>query len=45
MTVPVAQGKPAIDLLTDGLRSHVSYGEHEIVEPLARLGFSPGQVS
>ncbi len=34
----------AIDLLTDALRSHLSYEEHEIVEPLARHGFYPGQV-
>ncbi len=34
----------AIDLLTDALLSHLSYEEHEIVEPLARLGFYPGQV-
>ena len=34
----------AIDLLTDALLSHLSYEEHEIVEPLARLGFHPGQV-
>ena len=35
----------AIDFLTDALRSHLSYEEHEIVEPLARHGFYPGQVS
>jgi hemerythrin-like domain-containing protein len=34
----------AIDLLTDALLSHLSYEEREIVEPLARLGFYPGQV-
>jgi hypothetical protein len=34
----------AIDFLTDALRSHLSYEEHEIVEPLARHGFYPGQV-
>ena len=34
----------AIDALTDSLLSHLSYEEHEIVEPLARLGFYPGQV-
>jgi hemerythrin-like domain-containing protein len=34
----------AIDALTDALLSHLSYEEHEIVEPLARLGFYPGQV-
>jgi hypothetical protein len=34
----------ATDLLTDALLSHLSYEEHEIVEPLARHGFYPGQV-
>jgi hemerythrin-like domain-containing protein len=34
----------AIDLLTDALLSHLSYEEHELVEPLARLGFYAGQV-
>jgi hypothetical protein len=34
----------AIDLLTDTLLSHLSYEEHELVEPLARLGFHPGQI-
>jgi alkanesulfonate monooxygenase SsuD/methylene tetrahydromethanopterin reductase-like flavin-dependent oxidoreductase (luciferase family) len=34
----------AIDFLTDALLSHLSYEEHELVEPLARLGFYPGQV-
>ena len=34
----------AIDLLTDALLSHLSYEEHELVEPLARLGFYPGQL-
>ena len=34
----------AINLLTDTLLSHLSYEEHELVEPLARLGFYPGQV-
>ena len=29
----------AIDVLTDTLLSHLSYEEHELVEPLARLGF------
>jgi alkanesulfonate monooxygenase SsuD/methylene tetrahydromethanopterin reductase-like flavin-dependent oxidoreductase (luciferase family) len=31
----------AIDVLTDTLLSHLSYEEHELVEPLARLGFQP----
>jgi alkanesulfonate monooxygenase SsuD/methylene tetrahydromethanopterin reductase-like flavin-dependent oxidoreductase (luciferase family) len=34
----------AIDFLSDALRSHLSYEEAEIVEPLARLGFYPGQL-
>jgi alkanesulfonate monooxygenase SsuD/methylene tetrahydromethanopterin reductase-like flavin-dependent oxidoreductase (luciferase family) len=34
----------AIDFLSDALLSHLSYEEHEIVEPLARFGFFPGQV-
>jgi alkanesulfonate monooxygenase SsuD/methylene tetrahydromethanopterin reductase-like flavin-dependent oxidoreductase (luciferase family)/hemerythrin-like domain-containing protein len=34
----------AIDFLTDSLLSHLSYEEHEIVEPLARHGFFPGQM-
>jgi hemerythrin-like domain-containing protein len=33
----------AIDLLTDALLSHLSYEEHELVEPLARLGFYADQ--
>lgn len=33
----------ALDLLTDALLSHLSYGEHELTEPLARLwGADPG---
>jgi hypothetical protein len=34
----------ALDLLTDTLLSHLSYEEHELVEPLARLGFYANQV-
>jgi hemerythrin-like domain-containing protein len=34
----------AIDFLTDALLSHLSYEEHEIVEPLSRYGFYPGQL-
>jgi hemerythrin-like domain-containing protein len=34
----------AIDFLTDALLSHLAYEERELVEPLARLGFYPGQV-
>jgi len=36
--------REAIDGLTDTLLSHLSYEEHELVEPLARLGFYLGQV-
>lgn len=39
-----ADGFPAvrgsIDLLTDALLSHFSYEERELIEPLARHGFS-----
>ncbi|HZO06215.1 MAG TPA: LLM class flavin-dependent oxidoreductase [Solirubrobacterales bacterium] len=34
----------AIDVLTDTLLSHLSYEEHELVEPLARLGFQPSRL-
>ena len=34
----------ATDLLTDTLLSHLAYEERELVEPLARYGFYPGQV-
>lgn len=34
----------ATDILTDTLLSHLSYEEHQLVEPLARYGFYPGQV-
>jgi alkanesulfonate monooxygenase SsuD/methylene tetrahydromethanopterin reductase-like flavin-dependent oxidoreductase (luciferase family) len=34
----------AMDLLTDALLSHLAYEEQQIVEPLARFGFYPGQV-
>jgi hypothetical protein len=34
----------ALDLLTDALLSHLSYEEHELVEPLALHGFYPGQL-
>ena len=34
----------AIDVLTDTLLSHLSYEEHELVEPLARVGFFAGQL-
>jgi hypothetical protein len=29
--------------LSDALLSHLAYEEQELVEPLARLGFSPDQ--
>lgn len=34
----------AIDVLSDTLLSHLSYEEHELVEPLARVGFFAGQL-
>jgi alkanesulfonate monooxygenase SsuD/methylene tetrahydromethanopterin reductase-like flavin-dependent oxidoreductase (luciferase family)/hemerythrin-like domain-containing protein len=34
----------AMDLLSDTLLSHLSYEEEQLVEPLARFGFYPGQV-
>jgi hypothetical protein len=34
--------REALDLLTDTLLSHLSYEEHQLVEPLARLGFGFG---
>ncbi len=39
-----ARLQAAIDLLTDALLSHLSYEEHQLVEPLARLGFYDNQV-
>ncbi|GAB3595543.1 hypothetical protein GCM10027446_20980 [Angustibacter peucedani] len=36
----LAKVRDAVDLLTDTLLSHLSYEERELVEPLARLGFS-----
>ena len=39
--VPVRE---AVDVLTDTLVSHLSYEEHQLIEPLARFGFMPGQV-
>jgi hemerythrin-like domain-containing protein len=38
------QVQHAVDVLTDGLLSHLSYEEHQIIEPLARHGFFAGQV-
>jgi hypothetical protein len=34
------QVRDAADLLTETLLSHLAYEERELVEPLARLGFS-----
>jgi hemerythrin-like domain-containing protein len=34
----------AMDILTDTLLSHLAYEELQLVEPLARYGFYPGQV-
>ncbi len=35
----MAEVRRAVDLLTDALRSHFSYEERELIEPLARVGF------
>jgi len=35
----VAGLRAAVDLLTDALLSHLSYEEHQLIEPLARFGF------
>jgi alkanesulfonate monooxygenase SsuD/methylene tetrahydromethanopterin reductase-like flavin-dependent oxidoreductase (luciferase family)/hemerythrin-like domain-containing protein len=35
----LAELRRAVDLLTDTMRSHLSYEEHELVEPLARFGY------
>jgi alkanesulfonate monooxygenase SsuD/methylene tetrahydromethanopterin reductase-like flavin-dependent oxidoreductase (luciferase family) len=35
----------AIDHMTDALLSHLAYEEQELVEPLARFGFYPDQVT
>jgi alkanesulfonate monooxygenase SsuD/methylene tetrahydromethanopterin reductase-like flavin-dependent oxidoreductase (luciferase family) len=34
----------AVDILTDTLLSHLAYEEQQIMEPLARYGFYPGQI-
>jgi hypothetical protein len=34
----------AVDLLTDTLLSHLAYEEQELVEPLARHGFSASRL-
>jgi hemerythrin-like domain-containing protein len=34
----------AADLLSDALLSHLAYEEQQLVEPLARFGFYPGQI-
>ena len=36
----LANLRTAADLLSDSLRSHLSYEERELVEPIARLGFA-----
>ncbi|SDB90830.1 Flavin-dependent oxidoreductase, luciferase family (includes alkanesulfonate monooxygenase SsuD and methylene tetrahydromethanopterin reductase) [Sanguibacter gelidistatuariae] len=40
----IADVQEAVHVLADTLLSHLSYEEIELVEPLARLGFYPGQV-
>jgi hypothetical protein len=34
----------SVDALTEALRSHLTYEERQITEPLSRFGFFPGQV-
>ncbi len=36
--------RDALGLLTDTLLSHLAYEEQQLVEPLARFGFFPGQL-
>ena len=40
----VTELRRATDILSDALLSHLAYEEHQLVEPLARYGFYPGQV-
>ncbi|MGN6242276.1 MAG: hemerythrin domain-containing protein [Motilibacteraceae bacterium] len=40
----LAPVRAAVDLLTDTLLSHLSYEEHQLVEPLARHGMYAGQL-
>jgi len=35
----LADVRQAVDAMTDALLSHLSYEEHELIEPLARVGF------
>ena len=35
----LAKVRAAVDLVTDAMKSHFSYEERELIEPLARLGF------
>lgn len=39
-----SQLQRATDLLTDVLLSHLAYEEEQLVEPIARFGFYPGQL-
>lgn len=34
----------AVDILSDALLSHLAYEEQQIIEPLSRFGFYPGQI-
>jgi hemerythrin-like domain-containing protein len=40
----VTELRRATDILSDALLSHLAYEEDQLVEPLARYGFYPGQV-
>jgi hypothetical protein len=39
-----AELREAVDVLTDAMLSHLAYEERQLVDPLARHGFFPGQV-
>jgi hemerythrin-like domain-containing protein len=40
----VTELRRATDILSDALLSHLAYEEQQLVEPLARYGFYPGQI-
>jgi Hemerythrin HHE cation binding domain len=40
----VTELRRATDILSDALLSHLAYEEEQLVEPLARYGFYPGQI-
>ncbi len=42
---PDKRPSPDYPALSDTLLSHLAYKEHQLVEPLARLGFCPSRLS